>query len=138
MLAGINKKSPKYIINWTSLSQHNLLLATTFSLLLLSTAGIPPLAGFFSKFCILSSLITHDFFLIALLVILSSSVGCFYYIRLIKLFFFSSFSSNNFLFGFSSRVSELLLALFFSLTVFFLIRPTLLDNFSAYISFSLL
>jgi NADH-quinone oxidoreductase subunit N len=137
LLAGINKKSPKYLINWLSLSHHNILLAITFSLLLLSAAGIPPLAGFYSKFCVLFSLVTHDFFLLSLLTILFSSIGCFYYIRLIKLFFFSSFSSSNFLFGFSSRVSKLFLSFFSSLTILFLTRPTLLDNIASGISAAL-
>jgi NADH-quinone oxidoreductase subunit N len=138
MLAGINKKNPKYLINWVALSRYNALLAITFSLLLLSAAGIPPLAGFYSKFCVLFSLVTHDFLLITLFIVLFSSVGCFYYIRLVKLFFFSSFSGSNFLFGRFSRSLEFFLSFSSSVVIFFLVRPVFLDTFASAISISLI
>jgi NADH-quinone oxidoreductase subunit N len=68
----------------------------TFAFILFSIAGVPPLAGFFSKFMILLSTIGQEYFFTSLLVILMSSVACFYYIRLIKIFFFTKTSKNGF------------------------------------------
>jgi NADH-quinone oxidoreductase subunit N len=137
LLVGMNKKSPKYLINWTALSRHNGLLAITFSLLLLSAAGIPPLSGFYSKFSVLLSLMVHDFLLVTILVVIFSAVGCFYYIRLIKLIFFSGFGNVNFWFYRGSRPIELFLAFSSFLVVLFLSRPILLETLAAAVSGSL-
>jgi NADH-quinone oxidoreductase subunit N len=137
LFVGTNKKNPKYLLNWAALSRHNSLLAITFSLLLLSAAGIPPLSGFYSKFSVLFSLVVHNYLLLTSLVILFSSVGCFYYVRLIKLFFFASFCSINFWFCRSSRPLELFLALSSFIVIFFLSRPVFLDAFAAAVSVSL-
>jgi len=67
----------------------NYFFALCFTLTLFSIAGIPPLAGFFSKFFVILSIIGNDYIFTAILVILLSGVGCFYYIRLIKIFYFT-------------------------------------------------
>jgi NADH-quinone oxidoreductase subunit N len=48
---------PKYLANLTSIGLKNYLFAISFTLILFSIAGIPPLAGFFSKFFVLFSVI---------------------------------------------------------------------------------
>jgi len=81
------------IRNITELSvmlKSNPLMALIFSLMLLSSAGIPPLAGFFGKFLVFQSLMDTDAFYIAGLVILSSVVSSIYYIRLIRFIFFNN------------------------------------------------
>jgi NADH-quinone oxidoreductase subunit N len=55
---------------------------------LLSLAGIPPLAGFFAKYFILTSLIEAKLYSAAVLVVLLAFVSAYYYLRLIKLTFF--------------------------------------------------
>ena len=74
----------------------NSVFLITFSLILFSIGGIPPLAGFFSKFLILLSFITKQYYVTAIVIVLISSVACFYYIRLIKTFFFVKSSKNSF------------------------------------------
>jgi len=81
---------PKYLANWTSIGKNNAIFAFTFTIILFSIAGIPPLAGFFSKFFILSSIVANEFYLSGILIIILSSIACFYYIRLIKIIFFSN------------------------------------------------
>jgi NADH-quinone oxidoreductase subunit N len=71
-----------------SIGTKNYFFAMCFSLVLFSIAGIPPLLGFFSKFFVILSVIGHEYFATATAVILLSSIGCFYYIRIIKIFFF--------------------------------------------------
>jgi len=79
---------PTYLASWTSSGLKNSVFLITFSLILFSIGGIPPLAGFFSKFLILLSFVTKQYYVTAIVIVLISSVACFYYIRLIKTFFF--------------------------------------------------
>jgi NADH-quinone oxidoreductase subunit N len=87
---------PKYLINWTSFGLKNYFAALTFTMVMFSIAGIPPLAGFFSKFFVLLAAITNNYLITSFIVIIISSIACFYYIRLIKIFFFSANSKNSF------------------------------------------
>jgi len=67
---------------------NNPLAAAILSLLFLSLAGVPPLAGFFTKYSILISLIDSKMYNLAIICVLSSVVSAFYYLRLIKFLFF--------------------------------------------------
>jgi NADH-quinone oxidoreductase subunit N len=85
---------PKYLINLAGIGSKNHIFAATFGLVILAIAGIPPLAGFFSKFFILVSVIGAEFYFTSLVIILFSSIACFYYIRLVKIMFFLKDSKN--------------------------------------------
>jgi NADH-quinone oxidoreductase subunit N len=63
---------------------------TTFflSVFVLSLAGIPPFAGFFGKFYVFLSAIESGAYEAATLGLLSSVIGAFYYLRLIKTMYF--------------------------------------------------
>jgi NADH-quinone oxidoreductase subunit N len=61
-----------------------------------SMAGIPPLAGFFSKFFVLLNTVGQGYYFLAFVIIMISSAACFYYIRLIKIFFFVKNTKNSF------------------------------------------
>ena len=63
-------------------------LAFYFSITLFSMAGIPPLAGFWSKMYLFMSAIDSSMYLLPIIAVLTSVVSCFYYIRIIKLMFF--------------------------------------------------
>jgi NADH-quinone oxidoreductase subunit N len=80
----LSLNSPNYISQLTGLSRYNPILAITFALSLFSMAGVPPLAGFFSKYLVLLSAISNGLYLVAFVAILFSVVGSFYYLRLIK------------------------------------------------------
>jgi NADH-quinone oxidoreductase subunit N len=138
LLVGVNNKIPKYLVNWAALASRNSVLAITFSLLLFSAAGVPPLSGFYSKLCILLSLLACDFLLATIFVVLLTSVTCFYYIRLIKLLFFANFGPNNFWVSRRSRTIELLLAFAATFVILFFLRPNFLNVFAVVISVSLL
>lgn len=76
----------KNIWSWTSLFFINKTQSITTSLLLFSSAGIPPLVGFISKFLILLSLVlnsTSAYYLI-IIALLVAPLSCFYYIRVVK------------------------------------------------------
>lgn len=74
----------KYFADLLSFAKYNPVLAITFTFTLLSIAGIPPLAGFFSKYLILLSLIDHSFYLISIIIVILSVISAYYYIRIIQ------------------------------------------------------
>ena len=79
----LNGKSIDYLIELVSLSRTQPVLAATFAISLLSLAGIPPLAGFFSKWLVFSSAIQSHFYLLAIIGVLTSVLASVYYLRII-------------------------------------------------------
>jgi NADH-quinone oxidoreductase subunit N len=81
-----------YVSELAGLFFINPILAISFSFSLLSLAGIPPLAGFFTKYLVLLAVFNSNYgspmFFFACLAILFSVIGSFYYIRLIRWMFF--------------------------------------------------
>lgn len=65
-------------------------LASLLTIFLLSLAGIPPLAGFWGKYYIFMSAIKNDFLWLAIVGILLSLIGVYYYIRIILYMWFHS------------------------------------------------
>ena len=136
-LSGINNAQQKYLINWTSLYERNFSVALAFALLLLSVAGIPPLAGFYSKLCILLCLLSKNHVLVTVVIAIFSSIACFYYIRLIKILFFTSNSKTQFWFGNGTKNVESFISLSLTIIILFLIRPNLLLDSSIITAISL-
>ena len=79
----LNSKNINYLIEFVSLSRSQPVLAATFAISLLSLAGIPPLAGFFSKWLVFSAAIQSHFYILAILGVLTSVLASVYYLRLI-------------------------------------------------------
>jgi NADH-quinone oxidoreductase subunit N len=73
-LAGLGKTHP--------------LLAATLVVFMFSLAGIPPLAGFFGKLYVFLAAIESGLYLLAILGVIASVVGAFYYLRIIKIMYF--------------------------------------------------
>src|SRR5271170_3036095 len=63
-------------------------MAFFFAMLLFSLAGIPPLAGFFAKFYVFVAAIKAGLFTLAVIGVLASVVGAFYYLTIIKVMYF--------------------------------------------------
>jgi NADH-quinone oxidoreductase subunit N len=63
-------------------------LAVVFSMLFLSLAGLPPLAGFFAKFYVFLAAIQAHLIWPAIIGVLASAIGLVYYLRLVKVMFF--------------------------------------------------
>lgn len=59
-------------------------------LLMFSLAGIPPLVGFYAKLSVLQAVVEAGFVWLAVLAVLFSLVGAFYYLRVIKLMYFDT------------------------------------------------
>jgi NADH-quinone oxidoreductase subunit N len=58
------------------------------AMLLFSLAGIPPLAGFFAKFYVFLAAIQAGLFSLAVIGVLASVVGCYYYLMIVKVMYF--------------------------------------------------
>ncbi|GJM01995.1 MAG: NADH-quinone oxidoreductase subunit N [Rhodomicrobium sp.] len=83
-----NEEMVENIEDLRGLSQTNLPAAFMFAMLMFSLAGIPPLAGFFAKFYVFMAAVKADMFVLAVVGVLASVVGAFYYLRIIKIMFF--------------------------------------------------
>ena len=70
------------------LAKNDLTLASLLAIFMFSMAGIPPLAGFFAKFTIFLAAVQSGMWTLAVIGVLTSVVGCFYYLRIIKVIFF--------------------------------------------------
>jgi NADH-quinone oxidoreductase subunit N len=73
-LSGLSRTSPK--------------MAFLLAMLLFSLAGIPPLAGFFAKFYVFLAAIHADLYALAVIGVLLSVVGAYYYLRIVKIMYF--------------------------------------------------
>lgn len=83
-----NKKADAEDINiYQALFWQNPVLACIFSVSLISLAGIPLTAGFIGKFYILLAALQSGFWLIALVLVISSVIGLYYYLRIITMMF---------------------------------------------------
>jgi NADH:ubiquinone oxidoreductase subunit 2 (subunit N) len=80
----------KYISDLGALAKTNPILAITISITMFSFAGIPPLAGFCSKFYLFFAALGGGAFMLALIGIITSVISCFYYIRLVKIMYFDT------------------------------------------------
>jgi NADH-quinone oxidoreductase subunit N len=63
-------------------------MAFFLAMLLFSLAGIPPLAGFFAKFYVFLAAIKAGLFTLAVVGVLASVVGAYYYLAIIKIMYF--------------------------------------------------
>lgn len=73
-MRGLNQRAP-----W---------LAFIMMLIMLSLAGVPPLVGFYAKFMILQTVVDAGYVWLAILALLFSVIGTFYYLRIIWLMYF--------------------------------------------------
>jgi NADH-quinone oxidoreductase subunit N len=70
------------------LSATNPFMAVVLTALMFSLAGIPPLAGFFGKYFVFVAAIQAHLYALAIIGVLSSVVGAYYYLRVIKVMWF--------------------------------------------------
>lgn len=63
-------------------------MAYAMAILMLSMAGIPPFAGFFSKLVVFNAAVASEHYVLAVVGVLTSVVGAYYYLRIVKVMFF--------------------------------------------------
>ena len=70
------------------LSRTNPWMAFAYSMMMFSLAGIPPLAGFWAKFYVFLAAIDAKLYVLAVVGVLTSVIGAYYYLRIVKLIYF--------------------------------------------------
>ena len=73
-LKGLNKRNP--------------VLAGVMLVLMFSLAGIPPLVGFYAKLVVLQAVVENGMLWLAVLAVIFSLIGAFYYLRVVKVIYF--------------------------------------------------
>ena len=73
---GLNQRSPWY--------------AFVMLLLMFSMAGVPPAVGFYAKLSVLQAVVNAGYVWLAVLAVLFSLIGAFYYLRVVKLMYFDA------------------------------------------------
>jgi NADH-quinone oxidoreductase subunit N len=63
-------------------------LAFCLGMMMFSLAGIPPLAGFFAKFAVFNAAIEADLVALAIIGVVTSVIGAYYYLRIVKVMYF--------------------------------------------------
>ena len=81
-------KNVEEISELAGLAKTDLRLASILALLMFSLAGIPPLAGFWAKWYAFLPAIKAGLYPLAVIGVVASVVGAFYYLRIIKIMFF--------------------------------------------------
>ena len=94
------------ISDLAGLSSTNPIMATVLTLLMFSLAGIPPLAGFWAKWYVFLAAVDAQLYTLAVIGVLCSVVGAFYYLRIIKVMWFDESAG-----GFQPMAGELRLVL---------------------------
>ncbi|MGU3574920.1 NADH-quinone oxidoreductase subunit NuoN [Brucellaceae bacterium C25G] len=79
------------------LSRSNPMMAMAMTILLFSLAGIPPMAGFFGKWYTFVAAVEAGLYPLAIIGIVASVVGAFYYLRMIKIMWFDEPAPEKFL-----------------------------------------
>ncbi|MBT4906792.1 MAG: NADH-quinone oxidoreductase subunit NuoN [Rhodospirillaceae bacterium] len=101
------------------LSKTNPYLAAALGIFMFSMAGIPPLAGFFAKFYVFLAAIEAGLYVLTVVGLLTSVVGAYYYLRIVKLMYFDepaeAFDKD------SNREIGVLMTVAAMLTAFFII-----------------
>jgi NADH-quinone oxidoreductase subunit N len=76
------------IADLAGLARTNPAMAFFLAMLLFSLAGIPPLAGFFAKFYVFLAAMQAGLYMLAVIGVLASVVGAYYYLLIVKIMYF--------------------------------------------------
>lgn len=84
----VNGQTVEGINDLAGLSRTNPAMALAMAVFMFSMAGIPPMAGFFAKLVVFQAAVAANLYTLAVLGVLSSVVGAYYYLRIIKIMYF--------------------------------------------------
>jgi NADH-quinone oxidoreductase subunit N len=83
-------KAAEKISDLGGLAKTDFPLAVLLAIFMFSMAGVPPMAGFFGKLYVFLAAVQSGLWTLAIIGMLTSIVGCFYYLRVIKVMFFDA------------------------------------------------
>ncbi len=84
----VNDRMVENIDDLAGTAKSHPMMALGILIFMFSLAGIPPMAGFFGKFFIFKAAIGAELYTLAVIGVVSSVVGAFYYLRIVKIVFF--------------------------------------------------
>ncbi|MDY6820583.1 MAG: NADH-quinone oxidoreductase subunit N [Deferribacterota bacterium] len=110
----------EHLENFAGLAKKNPLISLAMLVFMFSLAGIPPLAGFVAKFYAFMAAIKAGFLWLAIIAIINSAIGCYYYIRVVYYMYFKdvereaeiSHSYNSYISIFCTSIIVILLTIF--------------------------
>jgi NADH-quinone oxidoreductase subunit N len=76
--------------DFKGLNQRSPWFAFVMLLLMFSMVGIPPTVGFYAKLAVLQALLSGGFIAVAVIAIIFSAIGAFYYLRIVRLMYFEA------------------------------------------------
>ncbi|MFN0263504.1 NADH-quinone oxidoreductase subunit NuoN [Tepidamorphus sp. 3E244] len=118
-----NDAAVEEIDDLSGLSRNNPLIAFVLAMLLFSLAGIPPLAGFFAKYYVFVAAVEAGLYPLAVIGVLASVVGAYYYLRIVKIIYFDEPAPA---FDTMSRELATVLAISGVVTILYVIYPSAL------------
>jgi NADH-quinone oxidoreductase subunit N len=113
------------ISDLAGLARTNGPMAFFLAAMMFSLAGIPPLAGFFAKFYVFAAAIEANLFALAVIGVLVSVVGAFYYLRIVKIMYFDEPAKA---FDRSDFWTRVVLALCTAVVIFYALAPAALTD----------
>ena len=113
----------KYTTDLGMMAKTNPVLSFTLTVSLFSIAGIPPLAGFYSKAFLFFATLSSNLYLLAVIGVLTSVISCFYYIRVVKIMYFEN-PKNWLSFSQIPKSSSLVVGISFFFILFFVFYPS--------------
>jgi len=119
-----DNKRIKYIEDLVIVAKTNPLLGIFLVITFFSIAGVPPLAGFFSKMFVFLNSVGQDIFSLAAIGMLSSVVSCFYYLKIVQTSFFERIGNFFTMKKIGKELSFLISIVNIFLVIFF-IHPSL-------------
>ena len=91
VLTVIEQKTKKVLMSdYNGLYQTNPRLSFVMTLALFSLAGIPPFAGFFSKFFVFSAAAEQGFYVLVFIALLNTIISLYYYLLVVKAMFINT------------------------------------------------
>jgi len=124
-----NGKPVEEIGELAGLSRTNGWMAFAMSMMMFSLAGIPPLAGFWAKWYVFLAAIEAKLYVLAVVGVVTSVVGAYYYLRIVKVIYFDD-AKPAFDKGDAGVRTVLLISALFVLVLSFLPAP-LFDSAAA-------
>jgi NADH-quinone oxidoreductase subunit N len=113
------------IADLAGLARTNGPMAFFLAAMMFSLAGIPPLGGFFAKFYVFSAAMKADLYGLAVIGVLLSAVGAYYYLRIVKIMYFDEPAKA---FDRQGAATWIVLALATALVIFYALLPAPLTD----------
>jgi NADH-quinone oxidoreductase subunit N len=113
---------------WVGLGKKSPLVASVFSLFLLSFAGIPLTSGFVGKFSIFSAAYESGNIYLVVAGVLSSAIAVFFYLRIILMLFFADATNDSVSVIIPSLLTRISITISALVTIILGVAPSLLLN----------